>query len=63
MYKDHKENEFRTKEEMYKHWNTSHSAVNHRMAKGMSLGEALEAKPMSLSDRGRAGRKASGWEK
>lgn len=63
MYNDHKGNKFHTKEEMYKYWATSHSAVAHRMNRGLTLGEALETKPMSLSDRGRAGRKASGWEK
>jgi len=61
MVTDHKGNEFPTKKAMYEHWKTTQGRVTNRLAKGFSLGEALEAKRISASDAGKRGRDASGW--
>lgn len=63
MYTDHEGNEFRTKQLMCDHWKINHCRFSNNLKKGMSLKDALTTPPISPSEAGRRGRKASGWER
>jgi len=61
MYTDHEGNEFETKGAMCRHWKITHCRFNNNLKRGMSLEEALTTPPMSRSEAGKRGRRASSW--
>ena len=48
---DHLGNKFKTKRDMYRHWNISESVVNGRLRNGWSLQKALETPEKTLNSR------------